>query len=113
MGGFSAKVQQPQTSGGGKVSSVAEPQQASSAVPTNKADIPYYMQDNFSTTNSQSNQSFNDTIRPMAKGGNYQSNATSGQPRIGQKNPYPNTVGQWDNTQQQTQQPMQGKGKGA
>ena len=51
--------------------------------------------------------------QPMAKGGNYQSNATSGQPRIGQENPYPNTVGQWDNTQQQTQQPMQGKGKGA
>lgn len=111
MGGFSAQVQQPQTSGGGKGSSVA--QQASSPVSTNKANIPYYMQDNFSTTNSQSNQSFNDTIRPMAKGGNYQSNVTSGQPRMGQPNQYPNTVGQWDNTQQQTQQPMQGKGKGA
>jgi hypothetical protein len=51
--------------------------------------------------------------QPMAKGGNYQSNVTSGQPRMGQPNQYPNTVGQWDNTQQQTQQPMQGKGKGA
>ena len=50
--------------------------------------------------------------QPMAKGGNYQSNATSGQPRMGQENPYPNTVGQWDNTNIQPNRPA-GKGKGA
>ena len=50
--------------------------------------------------------------QPMAKGGNYQSNATSGQPRMGQENPYPNTVGQWDNTNIQPTRPA-GKGKGA
>jgi hypothetical protein len=32
---------------------------------------------------------------------------------MGQENQYPNTIGVGDNTQQQTQQPMQGKGKGA
>jgi hypothetical protein len=51
--------------------------------------------------------------RPMGKGGVQTNSATSGQPRMGQQNQYSNTVGQWDNTQQQTQQPMQGKGKGA
>ena len=77
MGGFTAQVQQPQTSGGGKTSLTGQAPQ------------------------------------PMDPGGNYQISATSGQPRIGQPNQYPNTVGQWDNTQQQPQMPMQGKGKGA
>lgn len=41
--------------------------------------------------------------------------ATSGQPQVGVQNQYSNTVGQWDNTQQQPQQPpmMGGKSKGA
>lgn len=79
-------VQQPQTSGdqsGGKGNS---PQAETQAAPT---------------------------PQPMGKGGAQTNSATSGQPRVGQENQYSNTVGQWDNTQQQTQQPMQGKGKGA
>ena len=42
--------------------------------------------------------------------------ATSGQPQVGQPNPYPNTTGSWDNssTQQSPTVPqMGGKGKGA
>jgi myosin-crossreactive antigen len=39
--------------------------------------------------------------------------ATSGQPNVGAPNTYSNTVGQWDNTVQQPQQPKLGKGKGA
>jgi len=38
--------------------------------------------------------------------------ATSGQPTMGTQNQYPNTVGQWDNTQIKPVQ-QQGKGKGA
>lgn len=38
--------------------------------------------------------------------------ATSGQPTVGAPNVYSNTVGQWDNTAQQPQQPQLGKGKG-
>lgn len=84
MGGFSAQVQQPTNPQGGK----GFAQQAEQV--------------------SQPPQA----PQPMAKGGNYQSNATSGQPRIGQQNPYPNTVGQWDNAQIQPVK-QQGKGKGA
>jgi hypothetical protein len=51
--------------------------------------------------------------KPMGKGGAQTNSATSGQPTIGAPNQYSNTVGQWDNTQQQIQQPGQGKGKGA
>jgi hypothetical protein len=48
----------------------------------------------------------------MGKGGGTITNsATSGQPRIGQPNAYPNTVGMGDNSQQQ-QQPQMGGGKG-
>jgi hypothetical protein len=47
----------------------------------------------------------------MGKGGNYSMSATSGQPRVGQPNQYPNTVGMGDNTQQQPNQ-AQAKGKG-
>ena len=41
--------------------------------------------------------------------------ATSGQPTMGQPNPYPNTTGSWDNsaTQQPPAQMSGGKGKGA
>ena len=37
--------------------------------------------------------------------------ATSGQPRMGQANPYPNTIQPWDNSNNQTQT-QSGKGKG-
>lgn len=53
------------------------------------------------------------TPQPMGKGGVQSNSATSGQPRIGQQNQYSNTVGQWDNTQQQPQSHFGGgKGKG-
>ena len=87
--GFSAQVQSPQT-GGGK----GQAPQAETQVNPNPVD---------GTPTSQ----------PMGKGGAQTNSATSGQPRVGAPNQYPNTVGQWDNTQQQTQRPMQGKGKGA
>ena len=53
------------------------------------------------------------TPQPMGKGGVQSNSATSGQPRMGQQNQYSNTVGQWDNTQQQPQSQFSGgKGKG-
>lgn len=58
------------------------------------------------TNKPQDNQVF-----PMGKGGSVTNSATSGQPRIGQPNLYPNTVGIGDNMQQQPQQ-AQAKGKG-
>jgi hypothetical protein len=48
----------------------------------------------------------------MGKGGAITNSATSGQPRVGQPNMYPNTVGMGDNKQQQPNQ-AQAKGKGA
>jgi len=88
MGGFSAQVQEPTNQAGGKGigNQIAE-----------VSDAQYRPQQA--------------APQPMAKGGNYQSNATSGQPRMGQQNPYPNTVGQWDNAQIQPVR-QQGKGKG-
>jgi hypothetical protein len=50
--------------------------------------------------------------QPMGKGGAITNSATSGQPRVGQPNAYPNTVGMGDNTQQQQPQFSGGKGKG-
>jgi hypothetical protein len=85
--GYSAQVQSPQTSGGKGQAPQAE------------------TQPNLNPAAQ--------TPQPMGKGGAQTNSATSGQPRMGAPNQYPNTVGQWDNTQQQTQQPMQGKGKGA
>jgi len=47
-------------------------------------------------------------------GGNMTVNATSGQAQTGQPNPYANTTGSWDNqSNQQPQAQMGGKGKGA
>jgi len=86
--GFSAQVQSPQTSGG--KGQAPAPQAETQPNPNPAAQTP----------------------QPMGKGGAQTNSATSGQPRMGAPNQYPNTVGQWDNTQQQTQQPMQGKGKG-
>lgn len=93
MGGFASQVQAPQTSGqsSGKGSPVAQ-----AAQQVSEPQQPQYQ-----------------APQPMGKGGAQTNSATSGQPRMGQQNQYSNTVGQWDNTQQQTQQPMQGKGKGA
>lgn len=85
MGVPTAQTQQSQTSGGGKG-------QAGQYSPAQQPQA---------------------TPQPMGKGGAQTNSATSGQPRMGQENQYSNTVGQWDNTQQQTQSPMQGKGKGA
>jgi hypothetical protein len=90
--GYSAQVQSPQTGGSGKGSPVAQAAQQ--------------------VSEPQQPQQPQQPPQPMGKGG-YTNSATSGQPRMGAPNQYPNTVGQWDNTQQQTQQPMQGKGKGA
>ena len=47
-------------------------------------------------------------------GGNMTVSATSGQAQTGQPNPYANTTGSWDNqSNQQPQAQMGGKGKGA
>jgi hypothetical protein len=43
--------------------------------------------------------------------GSTTNSATSGQPRIGQSNPYPNTIQPWDNASIQPQA-QSGKGKG-
>lgn len=103
MGGFSAQVQQPQTSGGkGAVSSIdqansATAQQTSQPQPLDGIQNGYFPQ----------------SPRPMGKGGAQTNSATSGQPRAGMPNQYSNTVGQWDNAQIQPQQPSYGgKGKG-
>ena len=64
---------------------------------------------------SQQDQGGYDSGAPhqaMGKGGSVTNSATSGQPRIGQPNAYPNTVGMGDNTQQQQPQFSGGKGKG-
>ena len=94
--GYGAQVQQPQTSGG-KGGPVAEtvPTVAPPPKPVDRVDSGYSSQ----------------VPRPMGKGGAQTNSATSGQPTVGAPNQYSNTVGQWDNTQQQ---PMshQGGGKG-
>jgi len=68
------------------------------------------------TDNSQLQSPVQSTMNgqptPMGKGGAVTNSATSGQPRVGQPNLYPNTVGMGDNTQQQPNQ-AQAKGKGA
>lgn len=91
MGGFSAQVQQGQTSNGGKMGPLS---QAATQV-------------------SQQSQN----AMPPIQGANgvVTNSATSGQPTIGAANQYSNTVGQWDNAVQQPKQPMPqfGKGKGA
>lgn len=113
MGGFSSSVQQPQTgqSQGGKfgnqIAGMAEQvgQQTPPMAPSNViAENPQQYQQ------AQNNQQ---PPQPMGKGGRQTNSATSGQPRMGMQNQYPNTVGQWDNSQIQPLQPKQGgKGKG-
>lgn len=53
-------------------------------------------------------------FQPQGKGGNVTYPGQGGQPRFGQPNMYPNTVGQWDNASIQPQQSRNrgGKGKG-
>lgn len=52
--------------------------------------------------------------QPQGKGSNVTFPGQGGQPKMGQPNMYPNTVGQWDNASIQPQQPRNrgGKGKG-
>jgi hypothetical protein len=77
MGGFTAQVQQGQTSGGGKFDQLNKPKPQDATNPIQGA--------NGVVTNS----------------------ATSGQPMMGAPNDYSNTVGQWDNATQQPNQPNQ------
>lgn len=65
------------------------------------------------TFNQQGVPSNQDPFQAYGVNGVKTHSATSGQPTIGAANQYANTIGQWDNTQQQLQAPMQGKGKGA
>jgi hypothetical protein len=57
-------------------------------------------------TNSQTQQDYN----PGGKGQTKMYSPLSNQPSYGQPNPYPNTIGQWDNASIQPQH--SGKGKG-
>ena len=50
--------------------------------------------------------------QPQGKGNSVMYSPTSNQPSMGQPNPYPNTVGQWDNATIQPQPRSYGKGKG-
>jgi len=91
MGGFTAQVQQGQTSGGGKMGHMGQ------AI-------------------NQAAQQPEDATNPIqGANGVVTNSATSGQPMMGQANDYSNTVGQWDNATQQPNQsmPKLGKGKGA
>ena len=55
-----------------------------------------------------------DIATPQGKGSNVTFPGQGGQPKMGQPNMYPNTVGQWDNASIQPQQSPNrgGKGKG-
>jgi len=91
MGGFTAQVQQGQTSGGGKMGPMAQ-------------------------ASGQPTQQPQGAMLPVqGANGVVTNSATSGQPNIGDANQYSNTVGQWDNATQQPNQsmPQAGKGKGA
>jgi hypothetical protein len=89
MGGFASSVQQPQTNG----------QPSGKGQPTDFA--------------QPATQEYQQPPRPMGKGGRQTNSATSGQPTMGAPNQYPNTVGQWDNSQiQPLPSKNAGKGKG-
>lgn len=66
----------------------------------------------------QSMDQFQKTLPSMSpnyssgKGGNVTYSATSGQPKAGNPNQYSNTVGQWDNSGNQSNRYGGGKGKG-
>ena len=98
--GFSAQVQSAQTGQTGQSTGKGSP--IAQGMPN--------------TSETTSGVGYNPTggapHQAMGKGGAITNSATSGQPRIGQPNAYPNTVGMGDNTQQQPNQ-AQAKGKGA
>ena len=97
MGAPIAQVQSPQTSGG-KGSPVSR------SVDTADQMAPAVMPVPDGTTG-----------QPQGKGASGQRftySPTSGQPQMGQPNPYSNTVGQWDNASIQPAQRSGGKGKG-
>jgi hypothetical protein len=50
--------------------------------------------------------------QPQGKGSNVTYPGQGGQPKMGQPNMYPNTVGQWDNASIQSQQSRNSGGKG-
>lgn len=98
MGGFSAQVQQGQTGGGkglGPNDGVMTPNQPVG----NPQDLP-------SPSSGKGGQQI------QGSQGVSTNSATSGQPSMGAPNQYPNTVGQWDNTQIKPTN-SGGKGKGA
>ena len=133
MGGFASTVQQPQTgqSQGGKFGN----QIASAAQQTGLSNRSDGLDQNAIDADPQGFQQYqqmggnqqpvnvvpqggygtgpNQMPQPMGKGGRQTNSATSGQPTMGAPNQYPNTVGQWDNSQIQPLQPKRGgKGKG-
>jgi hypothetical protein len=71
-----------------------------------------------STQGNPSSQMMSPAVQPeqtrQGKGGSVTLPGQGGQPRMGQPNMYPNTVGQWDNASIQPQQSRNrgGKGKG-
>ena len=88
---------------GGKFGPVGQAVQQASDQQSNNAQPTYVM-----GTPDSSDQS-----QPSGKGGRrVMYSPTSNQPTMGQPNPYPNTVGQWDNASIQPQTRQMGKGKG-
>jgi hypothetical protein len=51
-------------------------------------------------------------MQPQGKGGSVTYPGQGGQPKLGQPNMYPNTIGQWDNASIQPQQSRNSGGKG-
>jgi hypothetical protein len=117
MGGSVSQVQQPQTSGqsSGKGGPVAQAvQQVTDQASAPNTPQPVQQQSSGKGMAGQVSdfaQPMQQPSQPMGKGGRQTNSATSGQPRMGMGNQYSNTVGQWDNTQQQPQ-PQFGGGKG-
>lgn len=109
MGGFSAQVQQPQGNQG-KGAPVQQMAQQVSNLPTNP-NPDQGEPSNFGQPQQSPLAQYQQSGRPIGKGGAVTNSATSGQPRVGMPNQYSNTVGQWDNTNIEPVQPA-GKGKG-
>lgn len=105
MGGFASQVQESQTGQpSGKGGPISQAAQSVSSPPVDSTTAPKPL-------NGIQNAYFAQPPRPMGKGGAQTNSATSGQPTMGAPNQYPNTVGQWDNSQ--IQPVSHGKGKGA
>jgi len=86
-------------------------QVASTTQPQGKAGASQFP--NFAAPNNSgaSNQSMGKGVRQSAQPTTTNS-ATSGQPQMGQANPYSNTIQPWDNASIQPRQTQSGKGKG-